>query len=184
MNELYHYGVKGQKWGVRRYQNLDGTLTSAGKRHYGQLRTLNKVNTELTDDEIRLFNGQNEDEKPARDSKKQNVDYIQWAEKYPEAYQFVADKGSIVLANTVDKDGGYWEIGWATAPSARGTGITQANIKKAIEHIRKVSDLPIDAAIDVTNTRSIRTAEKAGFKKHKLEWDYNGHHYQNYRYKG
>lgn len=31
-NELCHYGVKGQKWGVRRYQNKDGSLTTAGKR--------------------------------------------------------------------------------------------------------------------------------------------------------
>lgn len=34
MNELYHYGVKGQKWGVRRYQYTDGTLTPQGKKHY------------------------------------------------------------------------------------------------------------------------------------------------------
>lgn len=30
--ELYHYGIKGQKWGVRRFQNADGTLTPAGRR--------------------------------------------------------------------------------------------------------------------------------------------------------
>lgn len=32
--ELYHWGIKGMKWGVRRYQNKDGTLTPAGKRRY------------------------------------------------------------------------------------------------------------------------------------------------------
>lgn len=31
-NELYHHGIKGQKWGVRRYQNKDGTMTDAGKK--------------------------------------------------------------------------------------------------------------------------------------------------------
>lgn len=35
-NELKHHGVKGQKWGVRRYQNADGSLTSAGKKRYTQ----------------------------------------------------------------------------------------------------------------------------------------------------
>ena len=31
-DELYHHGIKGQKWGVRRFQNEDGSLTFAGKR--------------------------------------------------------------------------------------------------------------------------------------------------------
>lgn len=33
-NELYHHGIKGQKWGVRRFQNKDGSLTNKGKKRY------------------------------------------------------------------------------------------------------------------------------------------------------
>lgn len=36
-HELYHHGIKGQKWGVRRYRNEDGSLTPLGKKHYGKM---------------------------------------------------------------------------------------------------------------------------------------------------
>jgi len=39
MNELQHHGILGQKWGVRRFQNPDGTYTNAGKERRGQLKS-------------------------------------------------------------------------------------------------------------------------------------------------
>ena len=46
-SELYHHGIKGQKWGIRRYQNEDGTLTAEGKRRSSQYnRAVNQYNRE------------------------------------------------------------------------------------------------------------------------------------------
>ena len=36
MNYIAHHGIKGQKWGVRRFQNEDGSLTPAGQRRYAR----------------------------------------------------------------------------------------------------------------------------------------------------
>jgi predicted RNA-binding protein with PUA domain len=42
-NYLTHYGIKGMRWGVRRFQNEDGSLTRRGKKKYGTKEAFNKV---------------------------------------------------------------------------------------------------------------------------------------------
>ena len=67
-SSLFHYGVKGQRWGVRRYQNEDGTRIKGGKTPSGnsksgpQEKTANglpKVKKEWEDDETSFLNGLN-----------------------------------------------------------------------------------------------------------------------------
>ena len=58
MTELYHYGIKGQRWGVRRYQNEDGTYTSEGKeRRYTKedYKSLKKEYRQKKKDANRLY---------------------------------------------------------------------------------------------------------------------------------
>ena len=59
---LSHHGILGQKWGVRRFQNEDGTLTNAGKKRYSkEVKSLmeksnNKLNNNYTKLYVKGFN--------------------------------------------------------------------------------------------------------------------------------
>ncbi len=86
-SELYHHGIKGMHWGIRRYQNPDGTLTDAGKKRlrslnekYAQSQYLKKESEHMEN----LLNGKfNDDEK----------EYMPALEK--SFIKFASHKGSI-----------------------------------------------------------------------------------------
>lgn len=62
--ELYHWGIKGMKWGVRRFQNKSGRLTDAGKKRYNAMsddakrsqELSKKSKSEMSNTELRQYN--------------------------------------------------------------------------------------------------------------------------------
>ena len=61
-SSLFHYGVKGQRWGVRRYQNADGTRTPLGKRVEDKANTRMSKGKNLTSRQKKILKRMSEDD--------------------------------------------------------------------------------------------------------------------------
>ena len=103
-NVLRHHGIKGQKWGVRRFQNKDGSLTSAGKKRYRdddivikkgtkQRHISEKRNIDLNDRETYLYDPNNKHDKKVYEGAYSM--YIEqgkgYADKYIHEYKTLSD---------------------------------------------------------------------------------------------
>jgi hypothetical protein len=104
-NELYHFGIKGQRWGVRRFQNEDGTYTSEGKMRRreadderGFSRTTNKGRSKLSMSELDKRIQRLEKEKKLKDLERETMTSA--GEKYTK--EILSD----ITKSTIKKIGG------------------------------------------------------------------------------
>jgi hypothetical protein len=69
-NILNHSGIKGQKWGIRRFQNEDGTLTDEGKKRYRELKKdVQDENSKQREMDIKYYKMQHPEDKSLKDYK-------------------------------------------------------------------------------------------------------------------
>lgn len=177
---LMHHGIKGQKWGVRRYQNEDGSYTTLGKKRRSMIDTHYKISQELSDKDYDMFTGNNEAHKHREDLNRSReiVDYV--LNNHAKDVVMVSKNGSeVFISNQKDN----WEIGWASRPKSQKKGNASKNLKEAIGMVRKYSDLPIKAYILDENVPSSNFAIKNGFEKTDNYIDIHGNKHREYIYK-
>ena len=123
-NELYHFGIKGQKWGVRRYQNPDGSLTSAGKNRY------NKNYTEKQRRQDRSMYGRRAEK---RINRRLNEGWGLRGARHEEVRRKNTRKKALAISSTVATTLGVAFVRDQVMNDGRGTQAVLYNSKKAIK---------------------------------------------------
>ena len=92
--ELYHHGIKGQRWGVRRFQNKDGSLTSKGKSRYRKGAEIFREHSKLSDEkEAKL-------KKSSKEYQQLKNEYTKLTDKYDLDNQWGHENDSAYKATT------------------------------------------------------------------------------------
>ena len=139
MNDyIYHHGVKGQRWGIRRYQNEDGSLTEEGKKRYGTVG-LKEVSLERIQNDRKSY--MDKLSSTAKDLKKAD-ELEKKAYKLAEKYDFDKDDGG-GGSTKESQDAGkkYYELlseaELLRAPYEYGGAIYEKNKKITNEYLTK-----------------------------------------------
>lgn len=184
-NSLSHHGIKGQKWGVRRFQNPDGSLTDAGKQREKFRRNIIR-NRPMTDDINDIVRTLSKKEKKLLGASL----HEDWIEKDYEneillnkAFSFVEKKKQIPVSfiEIWTNGGNVGQIAIATRNESkyRNKGYSSKVVKEAIKWTERYGNKSIkelEWIAENTNSPSIALANKFGFTKDKIQ------KYENYTY--
>lgn len=185
INELYHHDIKGQKWGVRRFQDPNGSLTPEGRRHYARMNQARRriIKHRLTTKDVNdIVDSLSIHDKALLGAPKHD----KWIEPEYEAETSTNIAKRIVtryndmpvsFIEVWDNGGNIGEIALATRSGSqyRGKGLASNNVKEIMDWYNRYGYKSLDSLqwnVDRTNTVSIALAKKFGFHElSKEEYD-------------
>ena len=170
-SELYHHGIKGQKWGVRRFQNPDGSLTEAGKK---RVTARNRViRAHRTSDSVNsIINSMDKDEKEklAVEDDEEYLTFEQGASVAKRILISDASSTPVSFFDLLEDDDGRVNValGTKSGPEYRGKGYASKAAKQGMKwyeaNKEKFGYKEVIWGVRTDNAASIRIAEKNGFK--------------------